>query len=361
MKEILNQIGAEAERLGLKAWAVGGLVRDEYLGINDTLDIDITVEGEADALAHFAAKKWHGKLEQFLRYGTFRVALKNGINLDFVRARKEIYPHPASLPVVSPGTLGEDLFRRDFTANAWAKSILPSNYARSFDPYGAQKDIDKKQIKILHAKSFLDDPTRMWRAVRFAGRFGWQIETSTEKLLKEAVQREYGALLTWPRLRQEFIKILQEEQFERIFKLMDAYGLSRFINKDLKWTPALEKAKNTVERAGVLGIMLGRKFVEDLQLRKEMFNEIAYALEVYGDKKSPLKKMSAAQKNIILAVEPGLPAHALEECFAAGGEIEELGFKGPEISSVTARIRERQWQGKITSKEEAFSSENLTK
>ncbi len=355
-KEILSKIGVIAEKQGLKAWAVGGIVRDGYLGKEDTKDIDITVEGPADKLADYAVKTWGGKKAKFEAYGTHRVSLKNGINLDFVRSRKELYVTPAALPSVSPGTLEEDLFRRDFTSNAWAVSILPKNFGLSFDPYGAQKDIDRKLIRVLHDKSFQDDPTRLFRAVRFAGRFDWQIESKTDMLIKDAVARDYPSLLTRPRIRMEFIKILNEEHFERIVKLMDAYGLSKYITPQFKWDARLARARNLVERLGLISCIFAEcrpEWVLEMQLRKEAAQEIIYACEVYAQKRAPLKKLTDSQKNIIHTLLPNLPAAALEPCLITGGEIGKMGFKGASISTLISRVQKLQWEGKIKTKEEA--------
>lgn len=356
-KEILFALGERAAALGLNAWVVGGAVRDLYLGKTEIKDIDITVDGAADELCAFAVKKWGGKAEKFGQYLTLRAAFKNGINLDFVRSRKEVYPKPAALPVVSPGTLKEDLFRRDFTVNAWALSIMPGTFGHGKDFYGAQSDIDARLIRVLHDNSFKDDPTRLYRAVRFAGRFEWNIEKHTHKLMLKAMEKDYPALLSRPRVLKEFVKILDEDEFERIFKLMDAYGLSKFITPGLKWSPVLAKARTRGERAGILSCVYspGRpEWLEALQFRKEAAREIIAACEIYETKKSPLKELTSMQKNIIAALMPSLPQQALEPCVITGGEIEKMGFKGAAISTLMSRVQKMQWEGKIRSKEAAI-------
>lgn len=170
-KEVLLAIGAYAQKLGTKAWLVGGAVRDFYLK-KETLDIDITFEGNVEPLANLCLRRWGGTKHKFTQFGTYRVELESGLKLDLVRARKETYPRPAALPVVEPSVIKDDLFRRDFTVNAWAVSIWPQDFAASFDPFSARQDIDAGLVRVLHDKSFLDDPTRLFRALRFAGRFG---------------------------------------------------------------------------------------------------------------------------------------------------------------------------------------------
>ena len=196
-KDQLYAIGAYASKLGLKAWVVGGAVRDFYLK-KSTLDIDLAFDGNQESVAGFCVKQWGGGKRKFSQFGTFRVNLDNGLKLDMVRARKETYPYPGSLPVVSfSKEMKDDLFRRDFTTNAWCFSILPQNFGQPYDPFGARKDIDAGIVRILHDKSFLDDPTRMFRAVRFAGRFGWRLAPKTERLLREAVKDLLPQRVLW--------------------------------------------------------------------------------------------------------------------------------------------------------------------
>lgn len=355
-RTILKEIGARADALKIKAWIVGGSVRDFYLGL-DTQDIDITVDGDAGKLAEFCVKKWGGKKEKFNDFGTYRVSLERGLKLDFVRARREVYPAPSALPKVSPSGIKEDLFRRDFTANAWARGILPQNFGESYDPFSAQKAIDGGYIKILHDKSFEDDATRMYRAVRFAGRFGWKVEKNTQRLLKIAVKEEYPLLLSRERIRTELIKILEEKKLKEIFKLMDSYGLSGFIYPGLKYTPKLLKAADLKEKIGVLALTLGdsgEMFLSSMSLPRGIKNEVKETLDCYLRKESPLKTLSVTQKNILRIMLPKSPEAAFEPCFVKGGELMGFGVTQKNISSVLKELRRLQWRGKIKNREEAL-------
>ncbi|WP_424244798.1 tRNA nucleotidyltransferase/poly(A) polymerase [Elusimicrobium posterum] len=352
---LLKEIGVQAQKLNLKTWAVGGCVRDFYLN-KDTQDIDIAVEGPAAELVDFCIKKWGGKKESFSTFGTYRVNLDNGVKLDFVRCRSEVYPQPAALPVVQPATIKEDLYRRDFTANAWAMSILPANFGEGYDPYDAEKDINKKQIKILHEKSFLDDPTRMFRAVRFAGRFGWKMEKETEKLLKTAVAENYPHMLSKERIRQEFIKILQEKEIKRIFALLKKYDLIKFIFPGLKYNAALEKTQDVNVRTGILMLGLkkeGRFLLEDLRLARNVTQELECVFEIQNTKMSPLKELSKTQKDILNLFNPKLPPSAVHTPFLTGADIMNLGLKGKDISNAQKKLRALQFKGKINNKTEA--------
>ena len=357
-RDQLYAIGAYAQKLGLKAWVVGGAVRDFYLKKN-TLDIDLTFDGNQESVAGFCIKQWGGGKKKFSQFGTFRVNLDNGLKLDMVRARKETYPYPGSLPVVAfSKEMKDDLFRRDFTTNAWCFSILPQNFGQPYDPFGAQKDIDAGIVRILHDKSFLDDPTRMFRAVRFAGRFGWRLAPKTERLLVEAVEGEYPLLLTRERFCHEFIKVLEEARVKEIFALMEKYDLLKFAWPGLHWNDKLLQTQDPMVRVGILVCSLGpsgEDFLRTLHLPKEPAQAILGAWKIAQEKMSPQTRLLPLQRDILQAVLPGLPPAALEPCFVRGGELKELGLAGRRISGALDRVRKAQWEGKITTREEALA------
>ncbi|WP_428897818.1 putative RNA and SrmB- binding site of polymerase A [Parelusimicrobium proximum] len=361
---ILKEIGYAAGSVNAKAWVVGGYVRDYYLGLELNKDIDITIEGDTEAVVDLLAKSWKAEKVKFASFGTFRLVLDNGIKIDFVRARKEIYPCPASLPVVSPSNLRDDLFRRDFTANALACSITKHDFGTDYDYFHSLDAIRGKYIQVLHVKSFEDDPTRLYRAVRFAGRFNWAFEKETDRLMREAVAGEYPLLLSRARVRQELIKILEEKEIERIFKIMDAYDLTKFIYPSLKWTPNLLKTTDPAERIMILALSLedaGKEFIKCLELKREDSHLITPVLDAVANQKVPLKCFSESQKNVLNICIPSLPQEAMEKCFITGGEIENMGIEKENISSVLSRIQTLQWKGKIKSKKDAEAEVKLLK
>ena len=355
-KELLHSIGEYAGKLGLKAWVVGGAVRDFYRG-KDTQDLDLTFEGSPEAVAGFCIKKWGGEKKRFSQFNTYRVKLNNGLKLDLVQARKEYYARPGALPQVSPSTIKDDLFRRDFTANAWALSILPKNFGQSYDPFGAQKAIDKGMIKILHDKSFSDDPTRLYRAARFAGRFGWSIERNTARLMQDAAREEYPLVLSRERVRQEFVKVLEEKKLREVFAQLEKYGLTQFVYPGLRWNPAIAKGKDTQAKIGICACLLGpagEEFLLHLHLPKETVHELMGAWVVYDGQTSPTMPMSALQMAVVRAVCPGLKRTALEPCFVKGRELREMGLSGRKISCNIERFCKLQWQGRIANREQAL-------
>ena len=356
-KEVLKTIGRYADKLGVKAWVVGGAVRDFYLG-RETKDLDLVFTGSIESIAGFCIRNWGGEKRKFSQFNTYRVSLENGLKLDLVQARKEFYARPGALPQVTPSTIKDDLFRRDFTTNTWALNILPKDFGKSYDPFGAQKAIDNGVLKVLHEKSFSDDPTRLYRIVRFAGRFGWKIDKKTEQWMTDAIREEYPFVLSRERVRQEFIKILQEKNVREIFALMDKYELIPFIYPGLKWSEEIAKGKTLEAKMGICACLLkesGPEFLISLHLPKEVTHELLGAWTVFDSQKSPASVLTPLQENVLRAVCPGLKRSALEPCFVKGRDLRELGVNGRKISATMDRFGKLQWAGRISSKEQALN------
>ena len=207
---VLKEVGREAAKQKVSAYIVGGCVRDLILK-RKSLDFDVVVQGNAIALARSLAKRKSVSLKVYQRFGTATLTYKDGICIDLATARKEVYPHPGALPVVSFGNMQEDLFRRDFTINAIAVRIGADGFGEWFDPYGGLEDIRKGKIRVLHEKSFKDDPTRILRAVRFEQRLGFCMGRKALALLKQALKKGGARTVKAPRYFAEFEKVLKEE------------------------------------------------------------------------------------------------------------------------------------------------------
>jgi len=356
-KEQLYAVGQYAQKLGLKAWVVGGAVRDFYLK-RDTQDIDLAFSGNQESVAGFCVKRWGGDKHKFSRFFTYRVDLNNGLKLDMVRTRKENYPYPGCLPQVEPSPyIKDDLFRRDFTTNAWCCSILPGSFGQLYDPFGAQKDIERGLVRILHDKSFLDDPTRLYRAVRFAGRFGWKLAPKTERLLRAAVKGEYPLLVSRERFGHEFLKILEEPRVKEIFALMEKYDLLKFAWPGLTWDPALLRVESVPERVGILACQLnesGEDFVRSLHLPAAWAHEVVDAWKIAQEKICPLAPLTPVKKRILQAVFARLTPGALEPCVVHGRDLKDMGLAGRHISAALTRIRQAQWNGTVKTKADAL-------
>lgn len=201
LPKLLKEIGEIADKEDINAFVVGGFVRDALLGIDDK-DIDIVVEANAINFAKILGKKWG--VEPVLHEG-FKTATieKSGYRIDVVTARKERYKKPAVLPEITPATIREDLLRRDFTINAMAVSLNKKDFGKLVDFYNGQKDLKDKKIRVMHDKSFIDDPTRIFRAIRFQKRLGFIIEPHTQKLMTDAINIGMIGKLKKQRVKKE--------------------------------------------------------------------------------------------------------------------------------------------------------------
>lgn len=207
--EIIKLVGETADKLKVPAYLVGGPVRDKLLGIAN-YDLDFVVEGDGIKFAEALNKKLKGGLTAYRAFGTAAIKLKEK-KIDIVTARKETYKYPAAYPSVTPGAIKDDLFRRDFTINAMAMVINKRNFGALVDFYGGREDLKKGIIRVLHDKSFMDDPTRIFRAVRFSVRFGFKIEARTKRLIKEAVSDRLLGEVNAGRVKKEVELFLKEK------------------------------------------------------------------------------------------------------------------------------------------------------
>ncbi len=240
---------ATDERMSL--YVVGGFVRDLLLR-RPSLDFDIVVEGDALKLGHALNKTFGGKITAHKRFGTAKwqigsiseeLAAKLGCptgtstdlpeSLDLISARTEFYEHPTALPTVETSSIKQDLHRRDFTINTLALRLDGSHYGELYDHWGGLEDLKKKQVKVLHSLSFVDDPTRMLRAARFEQRFGFHIETRTLQLITEA--REMLKQVSSDRVRHELDLVFKEERPEKVLDRLMDLGLLKPIHPSLVW------------------------------------------------------------------------------------------------------------------------------
>ena len=208
---IIRKIGSLAEDNGFSAYIVGGFVRDALLGV-ENLDLDIVIEGNALAFVKLLKTQVDLKVLTHQRFGTATVTLPCGFKIDIATSRKEEYPHPASLPTVLFSSIREDLLRRDFTINALAIKINRYNFGQLIDSSSGQKDLREAKIRVLHARSFIDDPTRIFRAIRFEQRYNFKIEPKTFRLMRKSITARLLRKLSRFRLGREFILLLKEEK-----------------------------------------------------------------------------------------------------------------------------------------------------
>ncbi|MBF0217506.1 MAG: CCA tRNA nucleotidyltransferase [Candidatus Omnitrophica bacterium] len=238
---VVRLIGREASNAGIDVYLVGGIVRDMLLG-RKNLDLDIVVEGNALGFGHELKSVFGGTLVEHKRFGTASLFISrpgSAGRIDIAAARREKYEKPAALPAVEFAQLKDDLYRRDFTINAMAVKIEPGGLGALIDMFGGRDDLKKGFIRALHDRSFIDDPTRIFRAVRFEQRFGFKIELRTGYLIRDAASRGMVRLTEAQRIREELILICREEKPEKaVLRMRDLHELV-FIHKDLSFSGTL--------------------------------------------------------------------------------------------------------------------------
>ena len=229
---LLRQLGQLADEEGVGLYLVGGVVRDLLLK-RSNWDLDLTVEGDGVSFAGLVTKRYGTGRALFERFATARLHFRDGLKVDVASTRRESYAMPAALPDVMSASLDEDLFRRDFTINAMAIQLNMSHWGELHDPYGGQRDLKHKTLRVLHDRSFVDDPTRIFRAIRFSERFGFRLEPNTEKLLARAAQTNLVARLSGPRLANEIFALMKEDRPQKAISRLRRLRLLRFLHPRL--------------------------------------------------------------------------------------------------------------------------------
>ncbi|NCO65475.1 MAG: hypothetical protein AUK32_01575 [Candidatus Aquicultor secundus] len=213
----LREVGDLADEAGYSVYLVGGIVRDLLLN-HRNLDVDIVVEGDAIEFAKLVAEKSGARIRAHHKFGTAVVIGPHEFRVDFASARAEFYERPAALPQVEPTSIRQDLARRDFSINAMAVSLNAKDYGKLLDFFNGQRDLKNGRIRILHNLSFIEDPTRIFRGVRFEQRLGFKLESGTEELLRKAVDMDLIGHLSDYRIRDELMLILAEDTPFKVLK-----------------------------------------------------------------------------------------------------------------------------------------------
>lgn len=249
--DFLKKAGEVADELGYNAFVVGGFVRDLLRGERN-LDIDIVVEGDGISFAKNLGEKMGAKVMTHLRFGTAHIILKPSalglqpLKIDVATARTEYYESPAALPKVEMSSIKKDLYRRDFTINTLAVKLNKKDFGTLIDYFGGQRDLKDKVIRVLHNLSFIEDPTRAFRAVRFSERFGFKISKHTEGLIKSAVKMNIFEKLSGTRLYDELILTFDETDPIKALKRLADYNLLRVIHPKIAFSAEMESLLRSV-------------------------------------------------------------------------------------------------------------------
>jgi tRNA nucleotidyltransferase (CCA-adding enzyme) len=235
-----------ADRVGVSVYLVGGMVRDLLLERANE-DVDLVVEGDGIAFAEALAEALDGRAHPHEPFLTAVVTLSDGLRIDVASARTEFYRTPAALPEVATSLIRQDLYRRDFTINSLAVALSGERYGELVDFFGGRMDIQRREIRVLHSLSFIDDPTRALRAVRYARRLGFTIAPDTRNLISTALQEGVFDRLSGQRLRRELEALLAEPHPTPALALVAELGLLPAICPGLKWSESVRSFLMEVE------------------------------------------------------------------------------------------------------------------
>ena len=389
--EAVRQLALEA---GIAVYLVGGPVRDALLGAK-VLDLDFAVEGDAPDFARRLSEGLDGRVTTHERFGTATVSARE-IRTDLVTARRESYPSPGQLPLVTPGSINDDLTRRDFSVNAMALP-LSLNGGSLLDPLGGFGDLKAGVIRTLHRRSFVDDPTRMTRAVRYEQRFGFSIHKNTVEEISEAVSAGHMNAVSGDRWRHELNRILEEDNplppllratelglmtglhpaFAKLSTVEDS-GLCRMVSAEEPGNSvrpgtcfsALFSSLSGTDAEGVIQRLrlperqaaLARDTIElresEAQIRTASGRPSELARALAGV--DPAAVSAWAELSSDKVVANALRHYVSDLRFVkpelSGTELLQMGaVEGPEVGRVLGRLRDARLDGTVVSKEEEVS------
>jgi len=348
-------------------------VRDKLLG-KKTVDIDLACEGNVKRVGERLAKELATKFSYYPPFKTGTLEGPKGERIDIARTRKEGYPKPGELPKVEPASIKDDLHRRDFTVNAMAQSLHPSDFGRLIDPLGGQEDLKRGLIRVIHDKSFIDDPTRIFRAVRYAERLGFRIEPHTSRLLNKAVERIPG--LSSERLLYELQCISKEPSEVRIkgIKRLESLGALGFLGKPLApLSPTrLGRIKESCEFLCLLFSHFEESYISKLPISKACVKTVSTLrqrkdiMRRLADLNTPsgiffyLKEFDERGLKIIAETERSKNRAKIVEYLAnyrnvtirtTGDDLKQLGLKpGPRYQELLDKLLAAKLDGKIRTK-----------
>ncbi|UCG93043.1 MAG: CCA tRNA nucleotidyltransferase [candidate division WOR-3 bacterium] len=364
-RSVLNRIIDFFVNSKYRAYLVGGYVRDSTLG-RKSVDIDIVVEGDAVKVAKELNSKLHGSLSAHKEFGTASITHKTG-RIDLASARVERYSSPAELPHVYPSTIIEDLNRRDFSINAIAMSISRDNFGEIFDPFNGLQDIKSGVIRVLHKNSFIDDPTRIFRSLRYKNRFGFRIEKKTTELMVDAVKGNMIKQLTGQRILNEIRLIFSEATYlatlhdisdlkifhvkksdlERLSSL-DSAGIYFYLSKlNTHKFPLTKEEKKIISDLRTIERTVSRLKKTD---KNSTFYTILSPLSEQAIRMIPLMYPELKNKFKIFSQLKKIKP------LITGSDLKRLGYKpNKKFKSILKKVFNQQLDKKITTKKEAIT------
>ena len=344
IENMLFVISDLAKELKYKVYLVGGIVRDLLLN-KQNLDIDIVVEGDGINFSRRLSEIINGKLWTHKKFKTSVIVLKNKTHIDVATARVEYYEKPAALPDIEEASIRQDLYRRDFTINSMAISLNKSNFGELIDYFGGRRDLKRKRIKIMHKLSIVEDPTRIFRAVRFEQRFSFRIDSQAESLIKNAIEMEIISKLTGVRIRDELIAILEEDYPVKPLKRLYEYGALRKININAqinaKFENKIKKAleghcemknfygENIKKWRLVFSILLSDfieeqliKWCHEMKVKKKDTEIISNAIYAFPDLQKELSSSKISNSKLYMLLKNTVP-ELQAKLYSSGGSIKK--------------------------------------
>jgi tRNA nucleotidyltransferase (CCA-adding enzyme) len=378
-------------------YLVGGTVRDILLG-ERSFDVDVAVEGDAVAFAEALAEALAGRVRAHRKFGT-AVVLYGGDGrgrVDVVTARTEFYDAPAVLPTVEHATIREDLYRRDFTINAMAVSLKGEDFGRLVDPFDGRRDLERRTIRVLHNLSFIDDPTRIFRAVRYESRLGFAMNDHTQRLARGTVEMGLVGDLSSARLRDELVALLEEADAGRSILRLAELGVDRAIHPRLAAdddTVAFLERLRVLAREHRLGVpqwrlgleALARRmspdevydWLERLRVRRRDAEQVAAAVTVGPKIAERLAAEEVDPAEVVALAEPYAPDAPLFALATAdleplrryfrdlrsvrlaitGADLAELGLgESPRVGEILGELRRRKLNGELDGRESELAA-----
>jgi len=376
---ILEEIKKVVAQTNSSVYLVGGFVRDLLLGV-PTTDLDIVVEGDGLSFAEDLSKQLQSKrLILHKPFGTAHLELKDGIHIDIAGTRREEYDFPGALPLVEESSLKDDLFRRDFTINSMALCLNQDCVGEVIDYYGGFRDLEQGQIRFLHNLSFIDDPTRILRAIRFAGRYGFKLAKITNDAMFTAIEAGVFSKVSSERFTEELMLIYSEPNYQIMGQKSIATGvLSNWFKNDLAWNyqeqadvqswPVekrwLVSLKN-INYNGVIRVLdrlkldkhLSKITLDYLQLREKLRHWISKQKntcdlekidELFFGHSDVLLEVLSCQEEFASLMKRYIIALSEIDMRITGTELIKAGIKeGPVIGRILREIRNLWLQGKI--------------
>ena len=376
-------------------YLVGGTIRDILLG-EESFDVDLAVEGDAIGFAGALATTLGGRTTPHEKFGTAIVQYGDDERVDVVTTRTEFYDSPGALPAVERAGLKEDLFRRDFTINAMAASLAPADFGRLVDPHGGRADLEARVLRVLHNLSFIDDPTRIFRAIRYEARYGLRLDEHSARLARGCIEMGLVGDLSSARLRDELVALLEDPGGVEGILRLGALGADRAIHPHLRaddeaaalFHRALELRRDLGLDAPAwrLGLaVLGRElssdeaydWLERLKVRRKDVDRVVGAITVAPRIVDRLRGEKLEPAQVVVLADPYAPdapllalareeLPELREYFIRlrdvrleidGSDLAELGLaESPRVGEVLAELRRRKLNGELDGRESELAA-----